>query len=108
MSKEGNPYDLSILKKVFAFAKPYKGVFALVTLTAIGVSAFAVARPKFLQLAIDLGIQKANSEVLLKFTSLMLLALVLEVTSQLTFIYFSNWLGQHIVNLKCSITIILQ
>ena len=97
MSKDGNPYDLSILKKVFAFAKPYKRVFALVTVTAIGVSAFAVARPKFLQLAIDLGIQKSNPKILLQFASLMLLALILEVCSQLTFIYYSNWLGQHIV-----------
>ncbi len=97
MSKDGNPYDLSILKKVFAFAKPYKGIFFLVTLTAVGVSAFAVARPKFLQLAIDFGIQKNDSEILLKFALLMLLSLVLEVTSQLTFIYYSNWLGQHIV-----------
>lgn len=97
MSKDGNPYDLSILKKVFAFAKPYKKVFVLVMLTAIGVSAFAVARPKFLQLAIDLGIQKNSPEILLQFAILMLLALVLEVSSQLTFIYYSNWLGQHIV-----------
>lgn len=97
MSKDGNPYDLSILKKVFAFAKPYKKVFVLVLLTAIGVSAFAVARPKFLQLAIDLGIQKNNPEILLQFVSLMLLVLILEVSSQLTFIYYSNWLGQHIV-----------
>jgi len=97
MNKKENPYDLSILKKLFAFAKPYKLVFALVTITAIAVSGFAVARAKFLQLAIDLGIQKSNSESLILFTSLMLLVLVFEVSSQLTFIYFSNWLGQHIV-----------
>jgi len=97
MSKEGNPYDLSILKKLFVFAKPYKLVFTLVTITAIAVSGFAVARAKFLQLAIDFGIQKSNSETLILFTSLMLLVLVFEVSSQLTFIYFSNWLGQHIV-----------
>jgi len=97
MNKDGNPYDLSILKKLFSFAKPYKLVFALVTITAVAVSGFAIARPKFLQLAIDLGIQKNNLELVVIFTALMLLMLVLEVTSQLTFIYFSNWLGQHIV-----------
>lgn len=92
-----NPYDLSVLKKVLSFARPFFGVFILVAITAVGGAFFAVLKPKLLQLAIDLGIQNNNAEVLLYYASLMLLALLLEVIFQLTFIYYSNWLGQHIV-----------
>lgn len=97
MSKGENPYDLSVLKKLVSYTQPYRGVFVLVSITAIFTSAFAVARPYFLQKAIDFGILEKDSETLLFYIMLMLGMLMFEVVTQLTFIYFANWLGQHVV-----------
>ncbi len=97
MSKGENPYDLSVLKKLVSYTKPYRSIFVLVSVTSILTSAFAVARPYFLQKATDLGILTKNQEVLFTYIVLMLLMLVLEVTTQLIFVYFANWLGQHVV-----------
>ncbi|WP_010180694.1 ABC transporter ATP-binding protein [Aquimarina agarilytica] len=97
MSEKNNPYDLSVLKKLVKFTSPYKGVLFLVTLTAILTSVFALARPQFLQQAIDQGVLGKNKELLLYFILFMLGSLLLEVLSQLTFIFFANWLGQHVV-----------
>lgn len=97
MSKQAKTYDFKVLKKLLGYAKPYKTIFALVTVTSILTSAFAVARPYFLQQAIDFGILSKNQNTLVQYIFLMLLVLFLEVVSQLTFIYFANWLGQNVV-----------
>ena len=97
MSKGESPYDLTVLKKLVSYTRPYRGVFILVSITSILTSAFAVSRPYFLQKAIDLGILQKDSDTLLFYISIMLLVLVLEVSAQLSFIYFANWLGQHVV-----------
>ena len=97
MSKGENPYDLSVLKKLVSYTRPYRGIFVLVSITAILTSVFAVARPYFLQKAIDFGILEKEPDTLFFYILLMLSVLVLEVLTQLTFIYFANWLGQHVV-----------
>ena len=96
-NNKAKTYDFNVLKKLLVFAKPYRGTFLLVTITSILTSVFAVARPYFVQKAVDLGIIAKNADLLIQFISLMLLVLVLEVLAQLTFIYFANWLGQHVV-----------
>jgi len=97
MSKGENPYDLSVLKKIISYTRPYRSIFVLVSVTAILTSAFAVAKPYFLQKATDLGILAKNHNLLFTFILLMLLMLVLEVFTQLIFVYFANWLGQYVV-----------
>jgi len=97
MSKGENPYDLTVLKKLVSYTRPYRGVFILVSLTSILTSIFAVSRPYFLQKAVDIGILEKDSDTLLFYILIMLLVLVLEVLAQLSFIYFANWLGQHVV-----------
>ncbi|WP_010520314.1 ABC transporter ATP-binding protein [Aquimarina agarivorans] len=97
MSEKNNPYDLSVLKKLVKFTSPYKWVVFLVTLTAICTSVFALARPQFLKQAIDQGILGKDSDLLLYFIVFMLGSLLLEVISQLTFMFYANWLGQHVV-----------
>ena len=97
MAKGENPYDLTVLRKLVGYTRPYKGIFILVSLTAILTSGFAVAKPYFLQKAIDLGVFQKDSSALFFYISLMLLMLLIEVISQLTFIYFASWLGQHVV-----------
>lgn len=98
MSKtKKNPYDLSALRKLLVYARGYKPIFALCTVAAILYAGFVVARPYFLQYAIDQGISTKNYGNLQYYILLMLTMLLLEVVTQLTYVYFSNWLGLYIV-----------
>jgi len=97
MSKKETGYDLNVLKKLLGQTKAYRGIFVFVLLAAILTSAFAVARPYFLQYAIDKGIFEKNAEVLINYTTLMIIVLLLEVFSQVFFTYYANWLGQHVI-----------
>lgn len=95
--KKKNPYDLSVLRKLLVYAKGYKLIFALCTFASILYAGFVVARPYFLQYAIDKGISTRDYENLSFYITLMFSMLLLEVITQLTYIYFSSWLGLHIV-----------
>ncbi len=95
--KKRSPYDLSVLKKLLVYAKGYRLVFFFCTFSAVLYAGFVVARPYFLQFAIDQGISTKNFGNLTQYITLMLVMLVLEVITQLTVVYFSSWLGLHIV-----------
>lgn len=93
----GNAFDFKLFKRLLKHTQPYKLTFYGVALAAILLSAFAVARPVLLKETVDTYILNKDSEGLLLFVGLMGLVLFLEVVSQLSFIYYSNWLGQSII-----------
>ncbi|XLS28421.1 ABC transporter ATP-binding protein [Flavobacteriaceae bacterium M23B6Z8] len=93
----GNAFDFRLFKRLLRHTQPYRLTFYGVALAAILLSAFAVARPILLKETIDTYILNKDNEGLLLFVGLMGLVLFLEVVSQLSFIYYSNWLGQSII-----------
>ena len=85
------------LKKLTVFTKPYAKKFVLVMLFAIFLALFAAARPYLLKEAVnDFTINKKEA-TLLDYTFLMFAVLIAEVLLQVLFIYFANWIGQHII-----------
>jgi ATP-binding cassette subfamily B multidrug efflux pump len=68
-----------------------------VALAAILISVFGVLRPLILQKTIDESIVPKDMENLVFYISLMIGVLVLEVIFMLTFIFFTNWLGQSVI-----------
>lgn len=95
-SKE-NIFDLSLFKRLLAFIKPYRLVFYGTLLAVIGLAIFGALRPLVLQQAIDNNIASKVVEGFLIYVIVMLVLLVLEVTTQLLFIYYATWLGQTVV-----------
>ncbi|WP_340203081.1 ABC transporter ATP-binding protein [Ascidiimonas sp. W6] len=93
----GNAFDFKLFKRLLKHTQPYKLTFYGVALAAIMLSVFAVARPILLKETIDTYILNKDNEGLLLFVGFMALILFLEVVSQLSFIYYSNWLGQSII-----------
>ncbi|HEX5742449.1 MAG TPA: ABC transporter ATP-binding protein [Flavobacteriaceae bacterium] len=79
------------------FARVYRSHFYFASIAAILLSLVSALRPWLLQQTIDKYISTKDSEGLLIFIILMLIALIVEVLLQLLFIYISNWLGQHII-----------
>ena len=95
--KTGNAFDIKIFSRLMGFAKKYRLYFFTAAFSTILLSFFAAARPYILKLTIDEGVIPKDSNVLLYYVLLMFGVLGIEVLLEFTFIYFSNWVGQHII-----------
>ena len=95
--KTGNVIDFVLLKRVIAFAKPYKLQFMIAAISAILLSVLGPLRPILINYAIDNYIIIPNSEKLLDITILLLSLLFFEGIVQFFYIYLSTWIGQHVI-----------
>ena len=94
---KGKAFDTKLFKRLLQFALPYRKRLFLAAFAAVSLSICAALRPYFLGYAIDLGIRGLSYKDLTFYLGLMLVALLGEVLFQLTFIYFSNWIGQQVI-----------
>lgn len=89
--------NISSLKKVMQFAKPYRSRFVWVVIFALTLSIFAALRPIYAGDVIDESLKHKNLNSLVTYVIIMAVALILEVAAQFYFVYWANWLGQDIV-----------
>jgi len=80
-----------------SFARRYKLYFFIAATSTILLALFSVLSPYILINTVDEYIISKDKEGLLNYTLLMLGVLLVEVLLQFTFIYFANWVGQHII-----------
>ncbi|GAL68894.1 ABC transporter ATP-binding protein [Jejuia pallidilutea] len=90
-------FDVSLFKRLFQFIKPYKLVFTILLVSVIIIAGLGIATPILLQHAIDENLTNKIAEGFLWFVLVMVGLLCLEFIFQLVFIYYSGWLGQHVV-----------
>ncbi|WP_027125246.1 ABC transporter ATP-binding protein [Gelidibacter mesophilus] len=95
--KKTKVYDVSLFRRLMQYIKPYKLVFAWTLFFVIGLAIFGALRPYVLQQAIDNHIESRQYEGFMFYIIIMIALLVLEVVSQLLFIYYASWLGQSVV-----------
>jgi len=95
--KTGNVIDFVLLKRVIAFAKPYKLQLMIAAISAILLSVLGPLRPMLINYAIDNYIMIPNKEKLLEITILLLSLLFFEGIVQFFYIYLSTWIGQHVI-----------
>ena len=95
--KTGDVLDFDLLKRVIAFAKPYKSQFIIAAISAIFLSFLGPIRPMLINYAIDNYIIIQNKEKLLEITILLLWLLFFEGIVQFFYIYLSTWIGQHVI-----------
>lgn len=100
MEKEkvsGKIVDLSILGRLFAFAKPYIGVFYFVVFLTIALSVAGPIRPYLIQKAIDNHVAVGDYPGLVDMIILLIVLLVLQSIIQYLHTFYSGWLGQYII-----------
>jgi ATP-binding cassette subfamily B multidrug efflux pump len=98
MSKDsGKAFDTRLFKRLIAHTKPYRITFYGVAFAAILLSVFAVLTPIILKQIIDDAVKGADAQRLLYLTIAMLVVLVGQVLSQLSFNYYANWLGESVI-----------
>ncbi|WP_298472901.1 ABC transporter ATP-binding protein [uncultured Maribacter sp.] len=93
----GRTFDKSLFKRLMGHTKPYRVTFYGVALAAILASVFAVLTPILVGRIIDDGIKAKDANMLFVFTMALLGVLVAQVTSQLLFNYYANWLGESVI-----------
>ena len=96
-SNTGNVIDFVLLKRVLAFAKPYRLQFTIAAISAVLLSVLGPMRPMLINYAIDNYILVPNKEKLLNITTLLLGLLFVEAFIQFFYIYLSTWIGQHVI-----------
>lgn len=95
MSKiTGDAFNVSLLKRVFQYVKPYRKIFILSIILTILLALIAPARPFLIQHTLDNYIMKGHYNGLLAMTILMLVLLVLQAAIQFSHTLLTNTLGQ--------------
>jgi len=97
MAESGKAFNLNLFKRLLGYANNYKGTFLYVALAAVLISILGVLRPLIMQKTIDESIVPKDMENLVFYIGLMVAVLILEVIFMLTFIFFTNWLGQSVI-----------
>jgi subfamily B ATP-binding cassette protein MsbA len=80
-----------------SFAKRYRLYFFIAASSTILLALFSVLSPYILINTVDDYILSKDKAGLLNYTLLMLGILFVEVALQFIFIYYANWVGQHII-----------
>jgi len=96
-TKTGNAFDFKIFARLMSFAKKYRVQFWVAAISTITLALFSAASPVILMEAIDDFSKTKNVNTLLFYTLVMVGILLLQVLLQFLFVYFSNWVGQHII-----------
>tara|TARA_R110002049_G_scaffold4377_9_gene30581 strand:- start:16906 stop:18672 length:1767 start_codon:yes stop_codon:yes gene_type:complete len=96
-NKTGNAFDMDIFLRLMSFAKRYKRNFIIAVSSTILLAGVALLTPIILKDTVDLYIANKDSEGLINSVLLMLGILMLEVVLRFSFIYYANWVGQHII-----------
>ncbi len=90
----GKAYDISLLKRIFNYVKPYKGIFIWSVILTIALAIVAPLRPLLIQYALDKYIFTNNYQGLLNITLLMLFLLLVQTVIQYFHTFLTNTLGQ--------------
>ena len=88
---------MQIFSRLMSFAKRYRLYFFIAASSTIFLALFSVLSPYILINTVDDYILSKDKVGLLNYTLLMLGILLVEVVLQFIFIYFANWVGQHII-----------
>ncbi|WP_178983684.1 ABC transporter ATP-binding protein [Winogradskyella helgolandensis] len=98
MAEKGKKiFDVSLFTRLLQYIQPYRTVFVISLLCVIGLALFGAFRPYVLKEAIDVKIANKEYNGFVIYMVIMLALLILEVISQLLFIYYASWLGQSVV-----------
>jgi ATP-binding cassette subfamily B protein len=97
-------FDVTLLKRVLQFTRPYKRRFIGSIVLAIVLAAFTPVRPYLIQLTVDKYIAKADRsfaekavEALVWITVIQIGLTILETLMRFYFAYITSWLGQAVV-----------
>ena len=93
----GKTYDWALLKRVFAYAKPYKSKFFWAVFLTLTIAAVSPIRPFLIQRMLDKYILFNDKSGLLNMTILLLIILFAQTIIQYFHTFLTNSLGQSVI-----------
>lgn len=88
---------MQIFSRLMSFAKRYRLYFFIAASSTILLALFSILTPYILIDTVDEYMISKDKAGLLHYSLLMLGILLIEVLLQFVFIYYANWVGQHII-----------
>ncbi|MCG1035960.1 ABC transporter ATP-binding protein [Polaribacter sargassicola] len=95
--KTGNAFDLQIFLRLMSFAKRYKINFFIAVFSTILLAFVALINPYLIKETVDKYITEKDTQGLINNILIMFGVVFLEVLLRFSFIYYANWVGQHII-----------
>jgi ATP-binding cassette subfamily B multidrug efflux pump len=89
--------DFSVLRRVFAFTKPYKKKLYLSIFLSIVLAVLSPLRPYLIQYTVNTFIKDKNTYWLVLITVIQIGMLLLETALRFYFGFLTSWLGQTVV-----------
>ena len=90
-------FDVSLLAKVIALAKPYRSIFTIAAVLAVILAPLSVVRPQLIKVMVDDYIFVNDMPGLGRMALLLCVLLLLEFALQYIFQYITGLLGQSVV-----------
>lgn len=90
--------DTRLLRRLFAFASPYRSSFYLAIILSIVLATMSPLRPYLIQLSVDKYIDGKLWKGLVWISVIQLIVLLVESGLRFWFLYRTSWLGQTVVN----------
>jgi len=95
MSKiTGDTFNVGLLKRVFEYVKPYRGIFMTSVILTIALAAITPVRPWLIGYTLDHFILEGNYSGLVKMTILMVVLLIVQSIIQYSQTLLTNTIGQ--------------
>ncbi|QEH40555.1 ABC transporter ATP-binding protein [Chitinophaga sp. XS-30] len=89
--------NVSLLRRVFSFAAPYKRYFYLSIFLTVMLALVSPVRPFLIQLSVDKYITNQWVQMLVIVTIIQIGMLLLETVVRFLFSYMTSWLGQSVI-----------
>jgi len=93
----GNAFDIKIFTRLMSFAKSYKLKFSIAAISTITLALVAAITPYIIGETINDFVNNQDIDNLIFYIQILLALIFAEVILQFLFIYYANWVGQHII-----------
>lgn len=93
----GKAVDISLLKRVFEYVRPYRKIFVWSIILTVILAILAPIRPWLIQLTLDKYIIENDQSGLLNMTLLMVALLLVQTLIQYFHTFYTNVLGQSVI-----------
>ncbi|MFT6814327.1 MAG: ATP-binding cassette subfamily B multidrug efflux pump [Sphingobacteriales bacterium] len=97
MSRIGKAFDWALIKRVYFYFQPYRGIFTFAVVLTLLMALLAPIRPYIIKFTVDNHILLGDYNGLIKMVFLMLSILAVETIVQFLQTYYTSWLGQNAI-----------
>ncbi|MDB4709755.1 ABC transporter ATP-binding protein/permease [Flavobacteriaceae bacterium] len=93
----GKAFDIKIFLRLMSFAKGYKLKFSIAAISTISLAFVSAINPYIIGETVNDFVTNQDISNLVYYIKILLTIVFTEVLLQFMFIYFANWVGQHII-----------